>query len=122
MFTDLTEKRKNRRFSYMINKVWKAMGVLGICTCLTLGVPAEAKAAEIELSKCQHGDFEGIDSPRRHQVEKKQGEAEEQRIDAVENSAVPCQRHARIFHAHIALQRGFAQVANLPDDADEERG
>ncbi|WP_333645666.1 C40 family peptidase [Lacrimispora sp.] len=33
----------------MINKVWKAMGVLGICTCLTLGVPAEAKAAEIAV-------------------------------------------------------------------------
>ncbi|MFT4107434.1 MAG: SH3 domain-containing C40 family peptidase [Lacrimispora sp.] len=33
----------------MINKVWKAMGVLGICTCLTLGIPAETRAAEIAV-------------------------------------------------------------------------
>ncbi len=33
----------------MINRMWKAMGIMGICTCLTLGIPAEADAAEIAV-------------------------------------------------------------------------
>lgn len=33
----------------MKNKMWKAMGLLGLCTALSWGMPAEAEAAEIAV-------------------------------------------------------------------------